>query len=286
MLPVSVDTDLTLLPISVDLRQETDGPVTTKAHFDVWNEEEIKFSGAYRCITCWDQWLLSRHGIPNHFTRANLQTNKGKARIDGIASQLCDYDNDPKDQKALGDDINDIVSRPASLLGVAMKQLTFGGPGNVASDTTPVGVARAGTMLHGMGSEAGEIKVDVLGPPDEAQAPEHRVELLDPVNELLRAAGLSPIPPRSPRTATAPTAGGVSGVSGVDRVSATEKGSLLIFPKVELRWDADGNLIQDTFVDISNDYPQDVRIQMFFINGDPPLSAKRREKDGGVIVVD
>ena len=37
-------------------------------------------------------------------------------------------------------------------------------------------------------AEAGEIKVDVLGPPDEAQAPEDRVELLDPVNELLRAA--------------------------------------------------------------------------------------------------
>jgi hypothetical protein len=33
-----------------------------------------------------------------------------------------------------------------------------------------------------------------------------------------------------------------------DRVSSTEKGSLLIFSKVEIRWDATGSLIQDTFM--------------------------------------
>ena len=72
-----------------DLRQESDGPVTTKANFDVWNENEVKFSGTHRCITCWDQTLLSRTACRTTSCATNLQTDKGKA-IDGLASQLCD----------------------------------------------------------------------------------------------------------------------------------------------------------------------------------------------------
>jgi len=54
--------------------------------------------------------------------------------------------------------------------------------------------------------------------------------------------------------------------------AGTDKGSLLILSKVELRWDRDGNLIQDTFVSLTNDYNEDVRVQMFFVNGDEPLA--------------
>ena len=57
-------------------------------------------------------------------------------------------------------------------------------------------------------------------------------------------------------------------------MSGSEKGSLLIFSKVEIRWDSMGNVIQDTFLDISNDFPDDVQVQMYFINGDPPLAAE------------
>ncbi|MBU0717593.1 MAG: hypothetical protein KJ749_05030, partial [Planctomycetes bacterium] len=60
----------------------------------------------------------------------------------------------------------------------------------------------------------------------------------------------------------------VSTALAVDRVSASEKGSLLVYPKVEVRWDPLGNVIQDTFIDITNDYPQDVYVQMYFVNGD------------------
>ncbi|NNM25241.1 MAG: choice-of-anchor E domain-containing protein, partial [Phycisphaerales bacterium] len=55
------DTDLTLHPVEVDLRQETVGPVTTKASFNVWNMNEVKFSGLHRCVTCWDETLASRY---------------------------------------------------------------------------------------------------------------------------------------------------------------------------------------------------------------------------------
>ncbi len=57
------------------------------------------------------------------------------------------------------------------------------------------------------------------------------------------------------------------------RPSESQKGSLLIFPAVEVRWDAEGNVVQDTFLQITNDYPADVFIQFYYVNGDPPLDA-------------
>ena len=146
---IAVDTDLTLLPMLIDLRQETDGPVTTKAKFDIWNMNEVKFSNTERCITMWDQELLSNYDAPNSFLWDNLHTDKGKARIDGMASMLCDgYDGEG----------NEIVSQFAPLLGVAAKMLTW---------TQGTDVAMAGMNLVGMGTEIGCIKYDTLGPPPE-----------------------------------------------------------------------------------------------------------------------
>lgn len=155
---ITVDTDLTLHPVSIDVRQETDGPITFKAHFDVWNMDETKFSGAFRCITCWDQWLLSQHGIPNHFLLGNLQTDKGRARVDGQASQLCDIP--PV-----------IISQEASILGVVAKHLNF---------QFGMSYAAAGTNLHGLGTQEAQIQYDVLGPPPESNTP------ADPVVDALQ----------------------------------------------------------------------------------------------------
>jgi hypothetical protein len=85
-----VGTDLTLHPVDIDLRQDNVGPLTTKATFVIWNENETQFTGLHRCITCWDQALLSQYvEAGNHFLIGNLQTDKGKAQIDGLVSTLC-----------------------------------------------------------------------------------------------------------------------------------------------------------------------------------------------------
>jgi hypothetical protein len=44
---------------------------------------------------------------------------------------------------------------------------------------------------------------------------------------------------------------------------------LLIYSRVSLRWTSSGALKQDTFIELTNDYPGDVRVQMYFIQGDP-----------------
>ena len=55
-----------------------------------------------------------------------------------------------------------------------------------------------------------------------------------------------------------------------DRVSATEKGSVFIFSKVEVIYDTSGNVVQDTFLQLTNDNNQPVDVQMYFVNGDDP----------------
>jgi hypothetical protein len=152
----AIDTDITLLPVDLDLRQETEGPTTTKATFTVWNQNEVKLTGMDLCVTCWDQRLASEYGVPNHFLRVNLQTDKGKAQIDGNASQLCNYDYDTDDGLPLGADPRDTLSRAAPFLGVAAKHAYFAG-----LNKTEV----AGTTMTGMGTQAGIIRVDFIGTP-------------------------------------------------------------------------------------------------------------------------
>ncbi len=126
---VTVDTRLTLHPVPADLRQENEGVVTTKANFVIWNEDETQLTSLHRCITCWDQTLLSLYAVAgNQFLLENLQTDKGRARIDGIAG------------------INDCgpAAQAAPLLGVAAKYLSFSGGGTFDA---------AGTNLVGLGTE-------------------------------------------------------------------------------------------------------------------------------------
>jgi len=179
---VTLDTDLTLFPVDVDLRQDSRGPVTTKAHFDIWNENEDGRSGTTRCITCWDQALISTYEDDNHFLIANLQTNKGKARINGVESDMCDEEcdwrwecEDPDENPGLpfpecGWEWHcEIRSKDAALLGVQMKLLAFSGMAG--------GRALAGSTLVGQGEEDAKIKFDILQPPDTATDPIADVEV-------------------------------------------------------------------------------------------------------------
>ncbi len=148
-----LDTDLSLLPILQDLRQNNIGPVHTKASFDIWNQNEDFFSGTDRCIVCWDQFLLSNLDLPNHFLFDvfTLQTRTGKARIHGIASPtVCD-------ETLCGEDGEPPCSEDAPLLGVSNKLITF-------SSVVP-SLDYAAGILRGQGLERGYVYADVPAPP-------------------------------------------------------------------------------------------------------------------------
>ncbi len=90
---------LTLVPCKQDLRQDRT-PTCTKAKFDVWNENETKFTGSYRCIKCWYEGYLSEINLPGppngygfggvNFTMAGLGgSTYGRYRVQGVASTVC-----------------------------------------------------------------------------------------------------------------------------------------------------------------------------------------------------
>jgi len=58
-----------------------------------------------------------------------------------------------------------------------------------------------------------------------------------------------------------------------NRTSTSKKGSLLVFPNIELKWDDAGNLTQNTFLSVTNDFSGDVFVHFKFVNGDDPLDA-------------
>ena len=111
-------------------------------------------------------------------------------------------------------------------------------------------------MLRGQGREQGLIRYDIIEPPGEAVGGPARAD-----SYLFDSPLLASDDPTS-----GPTLTGVP----AERVSASIKGSLLVYPKVEIRWDADGNVTQDTFITLLNDSPSDVAVQLYFVNGDPP----------------
>ena len=166
-LVVTSDTDLTLHPVSVDVRQDGDGPIVTKAEFSIYNEFESKFSGTKRCIQCWEQRLLSHYtepGIPNHFRLSALGTDAGVARIEGVASVECNF-LEPFFER----------SQAAPLLGVSAKVLTFGASPSTQEEW-------AGTNLFGVGAARAAIQYDLFSgsgellrlAPSKADAPTSR----------------------------------------------------------------------------------------------------------------
>ncbi len=179
---VTVDTDLTVHAVTADLRQDSCGPVLTKIEATIWNEFETKFSGTRRCICCWDQTMLSdwvrSAAIPNHFKRSALRTDKGKARLDGVASTECDYEElcgPTAFTGRLGNEcLRDGVaggfgrfsgSEDAAILGLATKFLGF----------SPSGANAAAAMnLVGMGKEAAEIDYNPTEGSGTLRAPEGR----------------------------------------------------------------------------------------------------------------
>ena len=133
------DTDVTLHPVSVDFRAHLGAtPITTKADYAVWNTQRVKFGAGFRCVTCWDQTLLSQYGI-DQYSLAILMSHVAKVRIDGIASALCDTES--------------VQSEAAALLGVASRKLRFDSSGHTAM---------SGVNLIGMGFQPAVIHYELL----------------------------------------------------------------------------------------------------------------------------
>jgi len=92
---------LALAPCKQDLRQDRT-PTCTKAKFDIWNENETKYTGAHACVKCWFESYLNQIEVNNSakpkngygfgqekFQAGPLHTTWARFRVTGEASSVC-----------------------------------------------------------------------------------------------------------------------------------------------------------------------------------------------------
>ena len=153
---LTLQAELTLTPCRQDLRQDRT-PTCTKAKFDVWNENYVKFTGACQCLADWYEGFLEKMGNDpsqkgpglggDKFTAVKLQTFAARYRVEGVKSTFC---NSTKGC-AQGSQVN------SPLVGVLLYQSQF-------PDAIPDRVPYAGYTLQGAGTDTrGFIKWDPPG---------------------------------------------------------------------------------------------------------------------------
>jgi hypothetical protein len=129
---------LSALSCNQDLRQDFT-PHFTKLQFQVWNEQEVKFTGAYECsdgaksLSLADETDVARE----NFTYDVVQSTAAQIKVKGVASTQC---NPP------------VVPRPSENSGLVGVLATVLG--------TEEDVSLVGTTLNGAGAQSGFILWD------------------------------------------------------------------------------------------------------------------------------
>jgi hypothetical protein len=88
-----LDNDLNVSICKQDLRQDFT-PHFTKIRFEVWNEQEVKFTGSYQCVDSVSSFGLDPSDAaglvaPENFTFNTLRTTNAMFHATGIASTQC-----------------------------------------------------------------------------------------------------------------------------------------------------------------------------------------------------
>ena len=85
-----VRTQLGVVPLDFDFTGRNPARASTQLRFEIWNENEVKFSGTTHCFAGMG-WvdLSDLNGTTNHFRRQFLGTETGKARLDTSANTSC-----------------------------------------------------------------------------------------------------------------------------------------------------------------------------------------------------
>lgn len=140
------DTDLTVVPCKEDV-QQVRTPTFTKVKFDIWNENEVMYSGATQCIKCWFEGFLSQ--ISDKFTFRSLHTAAARFRAYGVVDNA----------KCRATTV------PTPLVGLLVEYLDFGFGANT-DEIAPVATVASTGFGSGIDG-SGFIKWDILNAPEE-----------------------------------------------------------------------------------------------------------------------
>jgi len=133
--PVRFDNvSLTVAMCNEDLRQIRK-PTYTKLKYTIWNEDEVKYTGAWQCAKCWYEGLLSStENGAEKFLVENLHTNFGMLRVKGIADDgNCGLPAGTSQRTGLVGLTYEIMELP-TLGNFALAATTMNGAGKVAVD--------------------------------------------------------------------------------------------------------------------------------------------------------
>lgn len=138
--------DLTLWPCKQDLRQDRI-PTCTKAKFDIWNWNEVKFTGAYQCFKCFFEGYLHVIGNATDTTYGGQYVSRRGPGFGGekfLKSTLGDYGYLFDDAARLR--ITGVKSDPVC---VGAAKAYTGVPSKGVKCTTTENVGLLGVMLYG-----------------------------------------------------------------------------------------------------------------------------------------
>jgi len=172
--PGGIDTGssyLFMTSCTLNLNQDW-APVWTKWQFDVWNEDEVKFTGAYECADSWHGTDLREGSIQRtdtgvapvgvvsyafldgldagaqNFASQTLGTYAARYRVQGVKSPQCDR---TKPASGPGSSVAAVTTEAVGLLGVRLSEKVSANP------------SYFGTTLTGAGKMNGAIKWDPEG---------------------------------------------------------------------------------------------------------------------------
>ena len=142
-----VRTQLGVVPLDFDFSGRNPERSSTQLRFEIWNENEVKFSGTTHCFEGMG-WvdLADLNGATNHFRRQFLGTESGKARLDTSANTSC--------------------GEPASA------------PALVAWVLNDFGAGLSGRMLRSTGRQPSNIHIPTFSQPEESGTPVDKGSLL------------------------------------------------------------------------------------------------------------
>ena len=93
---------LTIELLDHDFADKNAADPNTKIVAEIWNSNEVKFSGTSRCVSCIESASLSdwSDSAVNFFRASSLGTSLGKARLSTEANASCGSDDNPSSERA------------------------------------------------------------------------------------------------------------------------------------------------------------------------------------------
>ena len=97
--------------LDLDLVDKNGLPPVSMMTVEVWNENEVKFSGTKRCVTRWEDAKMTSWSSPRHWDAATIGTNIGSFRMDAKGHPDCSVSRDGETRASTDEAVLGLIRR-------------------------------------------------------------------------------------------------------------------------------------------------------------------------------